>query len=147
MKLLPIHPTLAENAQFLTVEDIGPSLQMTIDFFNQIGYNPPWTGYVVQLDDRLVGSAAFKGKPINGRVEIAYGVFSQYQQQGIGTQIAKQLTELALRTDPTVTVTAQTLPEENYSTRILRKIGFVRTGTAWDDDEGEVWEWTYQNGA
>lgn len=144
MKLLPIQPTLAENAQFLTVEAIEPGLQMTIDFFNQIGYNPPWIGYVVQLDNNLVGNAAFKGKPTDGRVEIAYGVFPQYQQRGIGTEIARQLTDLALQTDPTVTVTAQTLPEENFSTRILRKIGFVRTGTAWDDEEGEVWEWTYQ---
>lgn len=146
MKLLPIHPTLAENAHFSTVADLEPGLQMTIDFFNRIGYHPPWIGYVVQFDNDLVGTAAFKGEPINGKVEIAYGVFPQYQQRGIGTGIAKQLTELALRTDPNLTVTAQTLPEENYSTRILQKNGFVRTGTAWDDDEGEVWEWTYQKG-
>jgi RimJ/RimL family protein N-acetyltransferase len=75
--------------------------------------------------DTLVGSAAFKGKPKEGRVEIAYGVFPHYQNQGIGTEICGQLVLLALETDPTVIVTARTLPEENYSTRILRKNNFA----------------------
>jgi len=35
------------------------------------------------------------------------------------------------------------LPEESYSTRILKKNGFVHLGTIWDDDDGDVWEWEY----
>ena len=144
MKLLPIHQTLAENDQFLNHPDLELGLPMTIEFFGKIGYDPPWIGYVAQLDDSLVGSAAFKGKPKNGRVEIAYGVFPQYQQKGIGTEICKQLVSLALQTDPTVTVTARTLPEPNYSTRILQKNDFVHLGTVWDEEDGDVWEWEYR---
>ena len=145
MKLIPIHQTLEENDQFLNHPDLELALPMTIEFFDKIGYNPPWIGYVAQLDDTLVGSAAFKGKPKNGRVEIAYGVFPQYQQKGIGTEICKQLVSLALQTDPMVTVMARTLPEPNYSTRILKKNNFVYLGTVWDDEDGMVWEWEYKS--
>lgn len=144
MKLIPIQQTLQENTQFLNHADIEPGLSMTVDYFNKIGYEPPWIGYFAQLDDTLVGSAAFKGKPKNGRVEIAYGTFDSYQRQGIGTEICRQLVLLAQQADPDVIITARTLPEENYSTCILRKNGFVCQGTVWDDDDGNVWEWKYQ---
>ena len=39
------------------------------------------------------------------------------------------------------TVTAHTLGEENASTAVLRKNGFVRTGDIVDPDEGTVWRW------
>jgi [ribosomal protein S5]-alanine N-acetyltransferase len=37
-------------------------------------------------------------------------------------------------------VTAQTLPEDNASTRVLRKLGFVLKGSVIDPEEGTVWE-------
>ncbi|GAB4018701.1 GNAT family N-acetyltransferase [Spirosoma koreense] len=144
MQLLPIHPTLAENDRFSTLPDVEPALSMTVEFFERIGYTLPWVGYFVQQDDKLVGSAGFKGKPKGGRVEIAYGVFPPYQHQGIGTEICRQLVLLARQTDPNVTITARTLPEENYSTHILTKNGFVLLGTVWDDEDGDVWEWEYR---
>jgi hypothetical protein len=36
------------------------------------------------------------------------------------------------------------LPEENASTSILKKNGFVMLGTVWDDEDGNVWEWGYK---
>ena len=144
MILFPIHQTLQENTRFLTNPDCESGLSMTIEFFNKIGYNPPWIGYYAQVDGKLVAGGAFKGKPKNGRVEIAYGTFPQFQQQGMGAELCRQLVELALKTDPTVTVTARTLPEASYSTRILQKNGFECTGTIWDEDDGDVWEWEYK---
>lgn len=144
MDLLPIHQTLAENDHFQHEPDLEVALPMTIEFFDRIGYIPPWIGYVAKLDDTLVGSAAFKGKPKDGRVEIAYGVFPQYQQKGIGTQICRQLVRLALQTDSSVIITARTLPEPNYSTRILEKNDFVFLGTVYDEEDGDVWEWEYR---
>jgi RimJ/RimL family protein N-acetyltransferase len=129
MELFPVHRTLAENSRFMADANCEPGLSMTISFFELIGYTPPWIGYFVQLDGSLVGSGAFKGKPKEGRVEIAYGTFPAYQHQGIGTNICQLLVQLALQSDPTVMVTARTLPEQSYSTRILRKNGFVRVGT------------------
>jgi hypothetical protein len=42
---------------------------------------------------------------------------------------------------------ARTLPEENYSTKILRKNGFEWQGIVVDDDDGDVWEWEFKGGA
>ena len=143
MQLIPIKEHLEENPDFASHPDCQESIYMCIDFYKKVGYTPPWICYYVQLDNNLVAAAAFKGKPINSKVEIAYGTFPQYQKQGIGTQIAKMLIDLSLQTDPSVRITAQTLKEENYSVRILRKNNFKLIGTAMDDDEGEVWEWEF----
>jgi RimJ/RimL family protein N-acetyltransferase len=43
---------------------------------------------------------------------------------------------------PRICVTAQTLPEANASTRVLRKLGFVLKGSVIDPEEGPVWEWS-----
>jgi len=143
MQLIPIKEHLEENPEFSIHPDCQESIYMCIDFYKKVGFNPPWICYYVQLDDKLVAAAAFKGQPVNNKVEIAYGTFPQYQKQGIGTQIAQMLVQLSLQTDPSVRITAQTLKEENYSVRILRKNNFKLIGTAIDEDEGEVWEWEY----
>ncbi len=119
---------------------------MTIDFFNRIGYQPPWIGYFAEKDGRIVGSCAFKGAPKNGKLEIAYGVFPQYQNQGIAGEICRALVALSLETDPAVQITGRTLPEPNFSTRVLESNGFVLAGTVHDEEDGEVWEWIYASG-
>jgi len=144
MELIPIKQHLHENQEFINHADCSKSLQMCIDFYERVGFNPPWICYYVQEGDQLVAAAAFKGKPVDNKVEIAYGTFDQYQNLGIGAKVADALVKLALKTDLTVRVTAQTLKEENYSVKILRKNNFVLIGTAMDEDEGEVWEWEYQ---
>ena len=143
MQLIPIKEHLEENSEFTDHPDCQESIYMCIDFYKKVGYNPPWICYYVQMDNNLVAAAAFKGQPVNNKVEIAYGTFPQYQKQGIGTQIARMLVELSLQIDPAIRITAQTLKEENYSVRILRKNNFQLIGTAIDEDEGEVWEWEY----
>jgi [ribosomal protein S5]-alanine N-acetyltransferase len=144
MKLLPIQELLEDNPDFINHPDCMESLQMSIDFYKKTGYFPPWIGYYVQQEDKLIGSAAFKGAPKEGAVEIAYGTFPQYQHQGLGTLICKELVRLALEADPTLKIRARTLPEKNYSTKILRKNGFELFGTSWDEQDGQVWEWEYR---
>ena len=87
-----------------------------------------------------MGGAGFKGPPIKGKIEIASAVFEDYRRGGIGTSICKKLINLYLRTDPSLMITARTLPEENYSTSILKKNGFLFTGMVPDPEDGPVWE-------
>jgi len=143
MELIPIKQHLHENKEFAGNPDCQDTLQMTIDFFNRIGYNLPWIGYYVKLNGALVGAAAFKGEPVNGKIELAYGTFPQYRHKGIGNQIVNALVQLSLKTDPSIIITARTLTEENYSARILRKNNFRLLGTIMDEEDGEVWEWVY----
>lgn len=143
MELLPIHPTAAENAAFANHPDCQDSVAPTLDFYQRVGYEPPWIGYFARVDDKLVGAAGFKGPPRNGQVEIAYGTFPAYQHQGVGTQMCRELVQLALEPDPTLRITARTLPEENYSTKILRSNGFIWAGMTWEEEDGDMWEWLY----
>jgi ribosomal-protein-alanine N-acetyltransferase len=144
MQLLPIQEGADENKEFISDPLCQESLSMTIEFYKKVGFLPPWIGYYVKQDGDLVGCAAFKGQPVNGTVEIAYGTFEKYRKQGIGTSICKQLVDLSLKTDPTVKITARTLPEENFSTRILKKNNFIFSGIVDDPEDGEVWEWVFK---
>jgi len=144
MKLIAIKKELEENEEFANDPLLKDTLSMTIEFFKRIGYVPPWIGYYVRHNDQLVGSAAFKGQPVNGKVEIAYGTMEHRRNQGIGTQICKELVELSLKTDPSVKITARTLPENNFSTKILKKNSFLFIGLVNDPEDGAVWEWEYQ---
>jgi len=143
MELIPIRESLEENKELADDPLYKENIHIVIDFYKKVGYNPPWICYYVQEDGLLIGSAAFKGKPLNGTVEIAYGTMEEHRQKGVGTRICRQLVELSLKTDPSVRITARTLPDNSYSTRILEKNNFVFVGEVNDPDDGEVWEWEY----
>ena len=117
---------------------------MTIEYYTKIGFEIPWIGYFASIDNVLVGSAGFKGKPVDGRVEIAYGTFPRFREKGIGAEICNRLVQLSLKTDPSVRICARTFAEENYSSKILTKNRFELRGTVMDDEDGEVWEWEYK---
>jgi RimJ/RimL family protein N-acetyltransferase len=144
MELLPIKEKAEENEEFINNPLCGESIYMTLNFYKKVGFVPPWIGYYAKQDGDLVGAAGFKGPPINGMVEIAYGVFEKHQKQGVGTAICKQLVELSLKTDSSVKITARTLPEKNYSTRILEKNDFFFNGIVNDPEDGDVWEWVFK---
>lgn len=143
MNLFPIKKNPEENTSFATDSASRDILKMTVDFYLRTGYDPPWICYFIEREGKIVGSAGFKGKPVDGKVEIAYGVFTRYQNQGIGTAICKLLVTLSLKTDPSITISARTLPEPNFSTKILVKNNFKLAGTVNDPEDGQVWEWIY----
>lgn len=144
MNLLPIKRTLEENEAFANDPLCKETLGMCIEFYKRVGFNPPWICYYAEENGELIGSAAFKGRPVNSTVEIAYGTFENHRQKGIGTKICKQLVELSLANDPSVRITARTLPEHNYSTKILEKNKFILLGMVNDPEDGDVWEWEYK---
>ncbi len=145
MQLIPIQQHLEENEEFINNPACRDTIHQTIGFYKKVGFEPPWIGYYAEEDGRLVAVAGFKGPPLNGTIEIAYGTFEEHQQQGFGTKVCKQLVELSLRADPSIKITARTLPEENPSTKILRKNNFELMGTVNDPEDGDVWEWLFKH--
>jgi ribosomal-protein-alanine N-acetyltransferase len=143
VELRPIFPTPEENTAFLNQLESPEILDMTIKFYARVGYSLPWIGYFAFLDEEIVGSAGFKGRPMQGKVEIAYGTFPAFQSRGIGSEICRLLVGIARATDPYVVVTARTLRKESHSTKILRRNKFVKKGTVIDPEDGKVWEWEY----
>lgn len=141
MNLHPIQPTLEANAAFASDPNVKENLPLTIGYYDVIGFNPPWVCYYAEVDGKLMGSCAFKGAPKDNRVEIAYETFPPFQNRGIANEMCRMMVEMALQTDPKVQVTARTLREDNYSTRILKKNGFLKVGDEMDEDGTPVWEW------
>jgi RimJ/RimL family protein N-acetyltransferase len=141
---IPVQKTPEENVELIANPDCQDSIYMTMDFYRSIGYTPPWIGYYIQTNSKLVGSAAYKGRPVDNKIEIAYGTFPAYRRQGIATEICRQLVLLALQADPGIIITARTLPELNYSAKVLQKNNFHLLGDVWDKEDGNVWEWEYK---
>ena len=148
MKLLPIEKEGTLNKEFTNNPECIEIFSVFRDLYLKVGFEKPWIGYFATSDNNeIIGVAGFKGKPKNGKVEISYGIFKNYQQQGIGTVLCHQLVLLSLQKYKKVKITARTLPENNASTRILKKNGFEFSGPVWDEDDGNVWEWEYKHKA
>ena len=143
LRLIPIKEFLHENTTFEDHPDCRETLEMSVMFYSRVGYVVPWIGYYASLDGQWVGSGGFKGRPLDGRVEIAYGTFPSFQHRGIGALICKELVLIARAADPTVKIMARTLMEESFSTKILKRNGFVFRGVVVDVDDGDVWEWEF----
>jgi [ribosomal protein S5]-alanine N-acetyltransferase len=116
-------------------------VEMTVRHFEKVGFVPPWVGYVAVENSLPVGTCAFKSPPVEGRVEIAYGTMPGFERRGIATAMARELVRIARQEDECLTVFAQTLPEENASTSILKKLGFRLVGAIEHPEDGQVWEW------
>lgn len=106
---------------------------------------PPWTGYLAFDENRCVGTCAFKAPPQGNCVEIAYFTFPEYEGKGIATRMAQALVKIALEAEPEIKITAQTLPKEGASTRVLKKLGFKFAGECEHPEDGKVWEWELKN--
>ena len=113
----------------------------TVGLYETAGFTKPWLGYFAVRGSSLVGTCGFKSPPSDGRVEIAYGTFPEFEGQGVATSMAREFVALAVSRAPELVVAAQTLPEPNASHRILEKIGFRHVSTLDHPDDGEVWEW------
>ena len=102
-----------------------------------------WTYFpIYTVDQKLIGSCGYKGRPTpDGMVEIGYEVCPEYRQKGLGTEIAKGLLTNAFNDDNVKIVIAHTLPMENASTNILRKLSFKKVDEIVDPEDGLIWRW------
>ena len=113
----------------------------TIDLYKNKGFCKPWAGYLVIASDVIVGAAGFNGGPENNEVEISYYTFQEYEGKGYATLACKELIKIAKSQNPSLVIYAKTAPEENASTRILSKNGFVYQKVVKDHEIGDAWFW------
>lgn len=139
--MLRLIEVFADGQPVTTSDLVAAVCGATSDLYRRAGFTPPWIGYLAILDDEVVGTCSFKSPPKDNQVEIAYFTFPGHEGRGIGTGMALKLIEIARIADRSVAILAQTLPEENASVRILRKLGFAHRGTVVHPEDGNVWEW------
>jgi RimJ/RimL family protein N-acetyltransferase len=140
-----LHPIPNPPSAFARLAELPPLaleiFQHTASFWASPHYVFPWVSYVGELHGELVAYGAFKSSPSAGRVEIAYATFPGREGKGIATNMARRLVTIARAADPAMVILAQTLREPGASTRILEKLGFVRSGDVLHPEDGWVWQW------
>jgi len=144
MKLKQIIQQEDKTKELYASADCQTLLAMYDDFYPKIGYNFPWVGYFIVRQDKIVGSCSFVGQPIDGKVELSYWTFKEFEGQGIASFACKELVKIAKQADPSLTITAKTAPEKNASTKILENNNFVFTEIVQDDEIGDAWLWTHK---
>lgn len=118
-------------------------IELNQSIYQKGGYQEPWIGYLAVEENQCVGTCAFKSPPSDGRVEIAYFTFPGYEGKGVGGRMATALVKRARATDSSIILFAQTLPRENPSTKILKRLGFAWDREVEHPDDGKVWEWRF----
>ncbi|BCJ91185.1 hypothetical protein IZ6_19200 [Terrihabitans soli] len=150
IELVPLdHNRLEILRGLASTEPLISVLRATADMYALTGQTAPWLSYLTAHEDTgvIIGICSFTGMPDDdGRIEISYFTFPGFENLGVGSRMAAALVEIA-RSQPEITlITAHTSPEENASTRILQRLGFVQNGTATDPDVGPVWAWELEAG-
>lgn len=144
MELRILQQSEDKTADLFASADCQTLLEMYADYYPKTGFHLPWVSYLVLRQNQVVGSCGFTGQPQDGKVEIAYWTFKEFEGQGIATFACRELIKIAQNTDPKVAITAKTAPEQNTSTKILEHNNFLFTETVQDHEIGDAWLWTYK---
>lgn len=88
-----------------------------------------WSGMIIHKADRLaIGSMGCKTPPDGqGQVEIGYDIVPAYQGQGYATEIGRAFVTWAWAQASVRHITAECLPNNFASIRVLEKLGLQRT--------------------
>jgi RimJ/RimL family protein N-acetyltransferase len=126
--------------------DPADRAQVSPDWLARMRSSVPsaWThgfAMVERATNSPVGSVAFKGPPVDGSVEIAYGVDEEYRGRGFAKEAAAALVDFAFSNDAVRIVRAHTLPHNSPSTSVLTACGFALLGEVMDPEDGLVWRW------
>lgn len=113
-------------------------------YYPEIGFELPWVGYFVVRNEKIVGSCGFVGQPNDGKVEIAYWTFKEFEGQGIASFACRELVSIAYQADAGLIITAKTSPVQNNSTKILKNNNFVFTEVVQDHEIGDAWLWIHK---
>ena len=113
------------------------------------GKTLPWSTTFINIDNangKSVGSSGFKTEPINGKVEIGYGVALSAQRHGAATKALQLMVQKAFAAGATE-VLAEIVPENAASVRVVEKAGFVQIGSRFDDQNEFVNQWAKRSEA
>jgi ribosomal-protein-alanine N-acetyltransferase len=139
----------AETLLGARIHDEWPSVEIRAFlpmYAQQVERDAKYLGWglwlIIHLGDQVViGDVGFKGKPnAYGTVDIGYGIVTTYRQQGYGFEAARALRDWAFSQPDVRRLTADCLPENVASARILQKLGMHQIGVS---DAGLLlWEMT-----
>ena len=98
------------------------------------GLGPDEYEMIVLLDGQIIGECSLAVQEESG--EIGLMLFPEYWRQGYGSQVVRQLTEMAKGLG-LEQVIAQTAEENGACVRLLQKQGFSKVGMGWMINEDD----------
>lgn len=113
------------------------------------GMDAFWCAPFVMIDDlsgQCVGGCTFKGVPVDGEVEIAYGVAQSARGRGVATAAVARLVQLAATSGLVTQVVAEILPSNIASAKVVSRLGFIDQGSFVDTDGETVTRWMHRIG-
>jgi ribosomal-protein-alanine N-acetyltransferase len=113
-----------------------PVIRTDVETNPEFGY---WSRLLVH-GDLVIGDAGFKSLPLRGRVEIGYGIIPAMQGRGFATEAASALVAWAFTRAGVTRIVAESLESNTASIRVLKKVGFRRTGRV-HTGEGPMLKW------
>jgi RimJ/RimL family protein N-acetyltransferase len=126
----------------------GDALAAFPYFLASLGSRESVEGSYVAVDRAVrtaVGQLGTKGAPDQNRsIEIGYGFNPSVWGRGYTTEAVEALVTHLLGSGIS-TVRAETATTNLASQRVLEKNGFVRTGTRWDNEDGDLILWSRGN--
>jgi [ribosomal protein S5]-alanine N-acetyltransferase len=94
------------------------------------GPGPSGSAWLVVADDLVVGDCGWLGGiGEDGRCELGYGLCPEARGQGLGTEAVGVLAAWVEQQPGVDVVTADVLPDNTASLRLLERLGFTRHGT------------------
>ena len=94
--------------------------------------------------DRILGGCGFKTAPINGRVEIGYGVATSERGRGVATAGVENLMQLAQSSGKVQELVAIILPENLASIKVVSRLGFELRSQVIDEDGVPAGQWIWK---
>jgi ribosomal-protein-alanine N-acetyltransferase len=98
---------------------------------------------VAKPSGAILGGCGFKGFPVDGDVEIGYGVAKSARRRGVATLAVTELLGLAAASGIVRQVVAHILPDNDASSGVVSRLGFSRGLTIVDPDGEVVVRWVY----
>jgi ribosomal-protein-alanine N-acetyltransferase len=91
-----------------------------------------------------VGLLGAMGEPNpEGAQEIGYGFNREVWGRGLATEAVATFASHLLTWESINAVTASTATTNPASSRVVEKAGFVRIGTGWSEDDGDLVSWQF----
>lgn len=93
----------------------------------------------------VLGACGFKTAPVNGSVEISYGIARTQRGRGVATLAIGQLLQLAASSGMVQEVVAHILPSNAASSKVVTRLGFLPEGLLADADGELVMRWVWRS--
>jgi RimJ/RimL family protein N-acetyltransferase len=94
--------------------------------------------------DVVLGGCTFKGMPVEGCVEIGYGVAASVRGRGIATAAVQQLLHIAASSGIVREVVAHIVPDNWASAKVVSRLGFSKGDPLVDPDGETVVRWAWR---